>query len=484
MMTQRSRVVRAVMMMAIICLTMPSRSYAADECDTLGIPNAMLKRLLNQQLASLLSPQSSAIVGNFAAIDIKEAEASFAGTTVFESGTLLGIKLRGGAAEGLLPIIQDQATNAKLGVDVQLNFFGPRRRDTLIYDVVSCEKYWSERHRIEREFAAKQMDIARRSSVSNREIARLLRSGKRTAIRKSIDSLIAKQKIDDSVTKQLAVLRAGKADTTTRADTMRLDHLRVDSLRNELAKAVAADSLLRLEAQTDTTDELDVALTWRTGEFAKLPAILEVRGFKLGWWSVGAGIGNVAFRLFEPSQPFNDQVTKRSYVSQSATIQYSSYFLSSKAYETRFSSWHLTAAITDNLAELTGVELTDTKPFGPNPNDRVSIKKYTAYQGTYARNIGSAILGHDRYWFLFNRNQGAIHFYPAVQVKAKTRAAYSAGLGYLITARSKADNPIVNAELYFNLTDITDVRETGHRRPGRSEFGARLTFPFLFTPKA
>src|SRR5688572_17673420 len=101
----------------VIGLLLPA-VVLAQNCDTQGVDAATYRRVLHERFSALYSPKPGNVPGTFASLDIKDAEATFATSAVFESGTVLDVKARGAIAEGILPFLDNQDVNGKLGVDL------------------------------------------------------------------------------------------------------------------------------------------------------------------------------------------------------------------------------------------------------------------------------------------------------------------------------------------------------------------------------
>jgi hypothetical protein len=436
--------------MVLVLLVMVAPFPAsAQTCDTAGLDAPTYRRVLHERFAALYSPKpGNNVPGTFAALDIKDAEATFANASVFASGAVLDVKARGAVAEGTLPFLSNQKVNGKLGLDIRLHRLGGGRT-ALQYTNASCVAY-----------KAALLKTANDSAIAAVEI----RAGY-LKTQKAVDLYRAERK---------------RAEAQKFIDTTAVPALR-DSADVERAKADALADQVRSRVVPDSGAQFDLLRRNTAAARRAARPLLAIRGYTLGWWSFAYGLSNTSFRLFNPAAPFASQVEKRSYVSQSVGLTYSRYELTSASGESRFLSIGIQGGLADNLSSLRKAELTESTNFGPNPDDRVETAKYTAYQGTYQKNLATATLSADYYSFLLFRNQGAFHLYPAITVTEGARATYGLGTGFLVVAR-KEDKSIVNAELYFNLTDLTNASDSEQSFLGRSGLGLRFTFPITFGP--
>jgi hypothetical protein len=420
----------------------------AQNCDRVGISAATYRRILYERFAALYNPKPGGVPGTFASLDIKDAEATFSNTAVFDSGAVLNVKASGGVAEGILPILNNHVLNSKLGLDVQLHFLR-RGQTSLQYTNPSCVAYKAALLKASNDSALAVVEISNRSLhvLQAVEIERL--THKLRDLSTTIDTSSVKP----------------------RKDSLIVERAKVETLIQQVrAREIPSDP-----AQLETVSR-NAAAAVRAA-----PSLLVVRGHSFGWWSLGYGLSNTTFRLFDPAAAFDSQVEKSSYASHRVGLSYSHYAFSSGSGETRFFTAGINVGIADNLAALTKVELTDTKNFGPTPQERVGTSKYTAYQGAYERNLATATLSADYYTFVLFKNQGAIHLYPAIKVQDGTAPTYSAGAGFLVVSR-KEDKSILNAELYFNFNDLTNAGDSESGFFGRTGLGLRFTFPLTFGP--
>jgi hypothetical protein len=443
------RLTRRRAVLAAVGLVAGAQGAIAQNCTVTGLDRETFERVIHERFSALLGPSSSGVPGSYASLDIKDAEATFASTIVPKTGPLIGIKAHGGTADGILSAISNQSVSPKFGADVQLHFL----RDTgqvVQFETLSCEAYYAAIAKSEDDYALRKVEI-------DANYRTVLQASEVAALDKKLGDLA--KAIDD-------------AAVPSRRDSLRVELLKAMELKRQVMNRKVPTQSAQRQASNDQ----------RSAELRKARDLLKVVGFTVGWWSVGYGVENAAFRLFDPSQPLGAQLTKRSYVSHGGSLIYSHYALGAFPGETRF--WSVSGRLSweNNLGSLTKLDLTDRTTYGSTPNERVAEKKFAAYQGAYAQDRKAFRLGGDYYRFILDGDQGAVHLFPAITVKDGTRAAYAMGVGYLLTARKGADS-YLNAELYYNLTDLTDSQDSGQKIWGRSDLGLRFTFPIAFYPR-
>jgi hypothetical protein len=123
-----------------------------------GLEKSLVLELINQQFGMLVSPESDHLVGNFASVDLAEAEVNFAGNVVFNNGSVLGVKASGGITDGLLPIFSNTELNSFFGLDLRYNFLDFQKK-SIIYDNAAYHAYNSKKEKIMHDYRLKQIEI-------------------------------------------------------------------------------------------------------------------------------------------------------------------------------------------------------------------------------------------------------------------------------------------------------------------------------------
>jgi hypothetical protein len=424
----------------------------AQDCKTKGLEKPLVKKFINQQFGNLINPQSNNNIGNFASLDLKEAEVNFGGNIIFNNGSILGIKAKGAVSDGFLPVFSNDKLNTKLGLDIQYNFLDFKKK-SIIYDNSTCEKYQALRKKVENDYELKKIEIE-----------------------KGQKKILLQIEIDKT-TKQISTLEA-KLLTLTGLSKDSLD-IEVSKLKQELTfKKSQFDNAPTKEAMLFELDN------WKASEIIKAQSEVKIFGFKIGWFSLGYGITNNAFKLFDGTLTPDKQISKSNYANHSLRLQYNFYNRTPAAYESYFISVGTALSLQDNFSDLTKVEINETKNYGTNPNDRFITSKYNAYQGTYSKDLKSLSLYADFYWFLFDDNKGAFHFYPEQKIVENLKPSTNLGFGFLMTFKNKEKTEnIINSELYVNLLDVSDNKNSTEKLFTRSSYGIRFTFPINFNSK-
>jgi hypothetical protein len=403
--------------------------------DTLDAPT--FHKILNNQFTTIITGSDKNTIGNFGAIDIKDAKLSLNASHVNKKSRILSFNANASVSDGFSALFANSKLNSDIGLQLRYSMMNPKGR-SVIYSDPSMEK--------------RNQEIADATLIGDLE-KKLLRS--RQA---DIDSKIKQL---DSISKK-----------ATAEQRYTLNYL-IDSL-----KLVRAKQLNNLTALEKVIDENVIAATKKS----KLETP-EIRGFEFGWLNLVYGVNSESFRLFTPSKPFSEQVKKDQNISHKGGIEYNYYKWSITPYESFYFLVGGTVKLSHNLSDLTEIELSETTNYGPSAGERVGVKKYNVYTGDYKRDLLSFDLYSDFYYFLFEGNAAAIHIYPAVQIREKMKPTYSTGTGFMVSFKDNKDDKgksILNAELYANFLDLSNANDSDDDLIKRNEIGLRVAFPIKF----
>lgn len=425
-----------------------------------SLPDPIFKRVLNQQFTNLITGQSKTSIGNFAAIDLKDAEVSFAGSSILKSkekskskhNSVLTIKASGGISDGVFAIFENSKLNTNVALDLQYNFLRPTGNSLTYYDT-SAQQILKKIEQVKEEYELKM--IAIREDQPKRLLKmELQRMGE---LKKALDTL---------------KMREGPG-------------MKRDSLDYEITKL--AYLIKKQQEKVDSfpgPSELTYELTlWRNLQLKNLKQSgeLTIYGFKLGWFSVGYKVHNNSFKVFNSVAAFSQQVSDTDFVTHEARIQYSYYRWTRELFKTFFFDVGAAFSYEDNFSSLEKVELSETSEYGPVSGARTSVSKYNVYKGIYERNLKGLRLYGDYYRFLFTDNVAALHANLEFKARDTEKPKWNALLGFFVSFKNaKEENAVVNAELYYNFVDLFRTVDTELKFFERNNFGIRFSFPITF----
>lgn len=494
----------------IILIKLPA---SAQDTLEIGYNPYLYKKLINKEFANLISPQSKNILGNFASIDFEKSEINFAGNYIFENGSILGIKANGSSSDGILPIFSNSKFNSKIGLDIQYNLMDLSKK-VLYYQTDNYKKYTTARRNLINQYELKYNQIQfgldsikLLSELNTLNAVKGKAKIKELEINSRYDSITSVSKVNKFEIEKLKIEKRIKQET----DLLKNDSLKIELSKIELnlkfQKKRLADfgiyqlfkkdsielclseiytlisqkekELMILPSKKELEKEL---MIWKAKELTKIQNEIEIKGFQIGWFSIGYGIENNSFSLINASAIFKEQVTSKSYLNHKINLQYSFYKYSPFSYNSFFAAFGGSISIQDNLAELSKRDISEKQEIGDTPGERTLTKSYSAYSGDYKTDLTSISFYGDFYYFLFDENKGAVHFYPEYKIKEKYEPQINLGFGFLMSYRGK-DKNLINAEVYYNLMDIDNSNKSDYNLFKRSQIGMRFTFPIIFNSK-
>jgi hypothetical protein len=414
----------------------------------------MFRKVLNQQFGSLITGQSKNLLGNFASVDITNPAVAFAANAISKNGSVFSMKASGGISDGLYSIFNNSSLNTDVSLDLQYNFMDLSKQ-VLMYNADTGRSYKLKVSRIKYDWEEAFITL-----FNKREEAELRQ--KEAKLRLAIDSM---QKIVDSL-KKAGGNNDAIAELSYNIEIKR--HMR-DSVTQAVGNYTSYKTLFR-NLQEKTVLQLE-ALSFT-------PAVM---GFSFGWVSIGYKVSNSKFKLFNPASAPASQVADTSFVSHTATFQYSHYSWSPESFKSFFFDAGLSFTYSDNFSSLAKNEITETKNYGASPGERTTTSKYNAYTGNYSKDLKGVKIFADAYWFMFKNNMAALHFNPEWVTASGEKPLANAYTGFLFSFKSsKTDNAIVNAELYYKFLDIFKTSKATYKLFERNDIGIRFTFPIQF----
>ena len=421
-----------------------------------------LKMIVNNQFRNLLAGKTMNSVGSYASADIENKRVTFAPSFALNNGHILSFKANAGVSDGFAQIVHNSKLNTNLSLDAEYHFMRLKKSKHLkdvviILDASEINDFHRRKRRIEPRHSIETFKIS-----SGQELI-ALETKKSTLNQK-------KARLDK-------LLQDGYL-TGAQKDSLQLIILEINLVDIEINEKSDSDWEYEklLELGNKRADSLK----------AVAPENLTVYGFRFGWFSLGYQIKHDVFKSFDPTLSFSDQISNKQFTSHQFRIQYSHYRW--MMYNDSTCPWFFSGGITfnykSNFEDLTPVEITEVTHHGTTGTEnRKSTEKYAAYTGTYKKGIFGALVNADIYSFCLFKKTTAIHFYPSVRFSEGIQPICNAGIGLLFPFKDKKDNKvIVNAEIYYTLTDIFKSTESDLSLFAQNNMGLRFTFPFNFHP--
>jgi hypothetical protein len=433
----------------------PRRFDSRVVCSRAGLSDPAIKALRYREFASVISPQLANTVGSFAAVNLKDAEASLGVAKRLAQSGVVGAKVSGAAAEGLLSVLSGDRFSPTVTVDVQYHRLLLKERDPIVFRSGACIAYQEAMEEISTNTALRhrQWDITHAPAARRQELARL-------------DTL-------------LLVTAAAIGRVTLAGDSLRTT-LTSDSLaklwaiRKQAYASRAQLQMLRTDLQQANRDQAEKD---RAAAVASVP----LERFTIGWFSVGLTAATSSFRLIDPAAAPAEQVAKRSYTAPGARLQYSRFRYVSYDESSYFASLSLAGSSDHTLSELKKHEVVEETALTPTPGERVTRRAFTAHEGPYAAHLKTSRLKLDYLNFISNGTRTAVHLAPSVTVREKRKPTTDFDVGMLLALPKGAAVPgRLNIELLVRFPDLFDVAGSNKEALKRAVAGLQLTFPFNF----
>lgn len=452
---------RLLFLLLILSVEVASGQELTTVDDTLS--NEEFNKIINQQFHNLLNGSSTGVFGNFASLDLSETEVTFSPSFRRANGHLIDLKFNGGVSDGIAQVFDNSELSTSFSLDVGYHFLNRQDTQALIFYLDQFE----ERERREMEIQdTYQRDFLLVSMEQEKNLL-LLEKAKNTARKAKLD----------------------KQSDEWKNSVPRQPQPRIDSLDYEikLIEIKLAEIQQKINTMNDPNWSMEKLLEIGNKRADALDSVsrskLDIAGFRFGWWSIRYKIQRDAFKQFDASQPFMDQVSDTTYTNHEIGLRYSHYRWSSESFETVFFTGGINYKRKSNFNNLSKTEITEVTNHGPNTDDRTTVKKYTAYVGDFKEGINELNLSIDLYYFLFNNNTIAFHFYPSAKYTEGLKPLYNAGFGLLVPFKNKDEvSSIINAELFYDFIDIFHHTDNDLKLFERNGIGLRFTFPISFNP--
>ncbi|MBL7810235.1 MAG: hypothetical protein JNN28_20605 [Saprospiraceae bacterium] len=411
-----------------------------------------IRQALNEQFSEIVTGQPGAGAGNYASLDLKDPAVTFSVNHLSKEGHIFGIKATGGVSDGLFSIFNNSKFNTGVSFEGQMHLL-ELEGQKVSYDNKSWEEYLANRAVIEEKHRVKAIEAKYQQGLTSLKF-------KRQQTQQDSQKLFIRTKT-------------------------KISQLVKDSLDYALAKC--SDDLRVLDSlilhYPPQISELEDNDNWRAIELKKLKPSLDIYSSHFRWMSFYYKISNNKFNLIDPTAKFEEQVLDSSSISNELKFQYNIYNWKKERYKTWYFNVGITLAVADNLDDLTKKEITEWDTIATMPFERAFTKKYNTYVGGYKKRLKRASIYANYYHFLFENNTAAIHLYPEMRFRDTNAPVFNMGFGLLFAIKNAdgKDKPVVNAELYYNMIDISNNQDSDLRLLERNNIGLRFTFPINFT---
>jgi len=201
--------------------------------------------------------------------------------------------------------------------------------------------------------------------------------------------------------------------------------------------------------------------------------------YHIGWFTFTAEGGDKKYYNYNRTLPFGQQIVKDYLLTYKFGLIYNYYSTSLRNSNVFYGNVGVSFARDNNTGLLSTTTVTQEVAYKNANADttRKIVSSFNAY--TDSITIGETWSLAANAYYLFNNGSHGFHLFPSFS-KIKRQSIYTnLGIGYTASfEHAKKEKPIVNAEIYFQLTDLFDDLHTSTTLKSRSEFGIRFGLPF------
>ena len=441
--------------LSMLCLCFCTEVKAQEEA--ISLSNDELSSLINKHFLQYSAGQSTSSSSSFAGLDIDKTEFAFSPTYVTKNSNVWNAKFKGGITDGMASLFNNNKFNTNMGVELEFNLNLCRKGNIKV-------AYMDEDYI---KFRKDMIDQLKKSLIECKAIIKtnkkLTEGNYLTRINTALDS------IPD--TESIAQLKA------------------YEKKLYDLYKALDGEiSALITDRLNFTAIEEEKILDAFSGWSNSIAQVYKTResGFKFSrfhseWLTFGVHVRNDQFRLLDRTALFDEQIEKTTYINYGAKIQYNSYYFK-KYGNSVFYNFGLQYQNKSNFQELSTVEIVENESIGSNTTTtRTSDDTFTAYEGDYKKHLDQLNINADFFYFINRFQNVGIHIYENSKIMKTLKPTHNIGLGLVFPFKDKEkDATVINAEIYYTLTNVFNTEGTTYGLLERNDIGLRFTFPIDF----
>lgn len=449
--------------------------------------DSISKRLIQQftykEFRKIYFPNVQNGFGNYASIDLSKTAVDFSGNIVSRKGDVFGLKINSGISDGISSIFNNNKWNTEFTLNASFNLMQPFLKK-------SKEKFVFYKH-FEYPESAKREFIKQRQAILSGYQMDLIKADSTVKFRALQAKLLQLMKETDKIQKAIDALNKKELFSSNLTDFKLSDSIQIT---NRINLEMHQTELLFKNAQIDSVKyemsflKSDGYYYIRKADLKKkenAKKILEsfpISGYRIQWFTFGAGFSTNQFRLINATEPFDNQIKKTGYGSTSLNIQFSEYAKSLKPFKTYYYNISVSGKLGDNFSLLSGQSIIEKKQIGSTPDSRYKEDKYTAYAGDYKTDILSAAFKADLYYFISSTYHIALHIAPKYEVYQNLQPTTSLGTGvYFSFTNTIKDKDPLNMEVFYDFNNVGATNNPSLKKQyQRNQVGVRFTFPFNF----
>ncbi|WP_430412321.1 hypothetical protein [Kordia sp.] len=438
-----------------------------------SITHKEFRQILNLQFSKLVTGNTFSNIGNYASIKTTDKSLSLSASILNKKGNIISIEASGGATEGVTSFFNNGDLNTNISGKLTYHILiNPFSNNTIKRNSFERDKLKDELQKAEDKYRTDTIAIYHKKELLDLRI-----------------------KIDKAVTKK-AVINDSLSTVLARHKTNPIQKLKfkIDSLLYEVDK-IELDLILfdREKKKIENDEYFEAKLEKTEQKYDK--AIIEndkkvinqaVEGISLFWFSIGYGIRNDGFKLFDSSLDFTNQVKKKEALTHQFNIAISHYNWESFSNKDTYWSAGASYKLGNNLTSLDNIKVKDFEEVSTNPN-RESFSEQSVFAGDFENDLSELKVFFDYYRFfkISNTNSFAFHLNPIVLIRENNKPTSSIWTGIVLPFRKFDDtSSFLNLEIFYSFNDLFNTADSNDSLIGRNTIGLSATFPInFFKPK-
>ena len=433
-----------------------------------ALSNQEFNAIVQTSFSKLITGQAANNVGSYAGLDIEKTEVTFSPTFIRENGNIITGKMMGGISDGVYAVFNNSKLNTNISIEVQYHSLYNNKKRKIYYYLSDFEKQRQEEETISKEYDKAKAKID--ASFENNE--RIIENDKLNTENKAYDADIVALNAKLNTPKSPADIELLNAQISSKTFKKKQNLAKIAENNDLNNRFDESEELLKIgNARADKLAQNDISK-------------LKVQGYQFSWFSISYKLKNDEFRLLNAKEIYENQITKDNYISHEAKTQYSFVQLNPENHKTTYFTASINGKYKSNFNDLKKVEVTQTNNMGTDSNQtRLTSEKFFAYSGSYKKGITQLNADIDFYHFPFNKSEIGFHIFPNSKYTQNIKPVYNAGVGVVFPfINKKDDKSTINAELYYNFTNIFNSTDSDYSIIERNNIGIRLVFPISFNP--
>jgi hypothetical protein len=440
--------------------------FAQETLDTSQVKDSILsnedfKKIIHTSFSKLITGQKSNTIGSYASLDIEKTEMNFSPTFLLKNGSIITGKISGGITDGISSLFQNSKFNTNIGAELQFHFLGSKNARKAQYYAKDLKTRLENKKKINDDYQNELDKIESKYQVNTAKVDNEKLTQENEKLKKEIDSLsLLNKPLEDDLIKAKISLKKLKIK------------------QNEFKKN---ENLILIKNFNEDIEKLKInnirAQKLEENDIKNLKIV----GYTLSWFSLAYKIKNDNFKLVNQDEIYENQIKTENYLSHEFKSQYTYVKVDDSNQKNIYFNTSLSFNLKNNISALDKIDVKESNILGTSlVQTREYATNYIAYNGIYRSNIKQISLDFDYYHFILNNKIG-LHLFPNSKFTDKTKPIYNVGVGLVAPFMDKEkEKSVVNVELYYNIVNVFNSKDSSYTILQRNDIGLRFSFPLNF----